>query len=267
MANSGKRRWLVGALWPAAALVPFGWAVFAWAAGSRPTAVVSAAPRRPSLVFHTHLINRGRALPRPVVGARFVFVNRGDQTVKIVNVKPSCGCLSPRLKKRIWEPGERGELILPVQTPNQKPGPHEYTLTVQYEDPELRETMLRFQVILPKKQVMVTPPALAVYQFGTRKTERKIVVSDYPKLGFQVTDVSCDSEFAKVTLGATKLDSFGHQQHEVRVRIPGRVPPGRHHSVITIRTDDEKYSTLKVPLYIIGPRSKTARGNGPFPRR
>lgn len=264
--NTEKRRSFKSLLWAALALLPFCWAVVAWAKGSTP-APPPEPPQRPSLVFHTYLIKRGRVSPRPMVGARFFFMNRGDQPVKIVEAKPSCGCLKPRLKKRVWQPGERGELILPVQTPNQQPGPHAYTLTVRYEDPEPRETVLTFEVELPEKQVMVSPPALAIYQLGTRETERTILVSDYPRLGLKLTGVTCNSEFATVRLGGTQTDEFGHARHEVLVKVPGQIPPGRHHSVITITTDDERYRKLKVPLYLIGRRPKTARGDRPFPRR
>lgn len=266
VANSPKARSIVSYLWPVLAGLPFCWAMVAWAKGSTPAAAPQP-PDRPSLVFHTHLVNKGYAPAMPIVGARFLFMNRGKEPVTILGAKPSCGCLKPRLAKKTWQPGERGELLLPVQTPNQQPGPHEYTVTVRYKDPQPREAVLRFQVVLPAKQVMVTPPALAVYQLGTRKTERTIVVSDYPKTGLKLTGVSSDSDIATVTLGSTKRDEFGHRQHEVRVSIPGRVPPGRHRAVIHITTDDPRYRTLKVPLLIIGRQPKVATGDRPFPRK
>ena len=266
VSKSAKSRSVFSWFWPFFGLLPVGFAFVAWAQGSTPSRPAEA-PERPSLVFHTHLVKYVRVPPKPVVGARFFFVNRGQEPVTIREAKPSCGCLKPRLAKRVWQPGERGEIILPVQTPNQKPGYHEYTVTIKYEDPEPRETVLRFQVNLPQKQVMVSPPALAVYQLGTRRAERTILVSDYPKLGFRITNVTCDSPYAKVTIGNTKLDPFGHKQHEVHVKVDGSIPPGRHHSVVIIETDNLRYRKLKVPLYVIGPRAKTAGGDQPFPRR
>ena len=235
------------------ALLPVLWAVVQYVRGSEPAAV-SAPPERPALVFHTHLVNLGTAPAMPVVGAKFRFTNRGKQTVRIVEAKPSCGCLTPRLAKRQYAPGESGVLILPVQTPNQSPGPHTYYVTLRYTDPHPRETVLMFKVVLPEKQVTVSPPALAVYQLsGKQETTRTLHVFDYPRTGLKLTGVRCDSPLASVQLGHRTIDEAGHPQHDVLVTVRAKVPPGRHRGVISITTNHPRYRVIKVPLMIVGP--------------
>jgi len=248
-------RWLL----LAAALVPCIWSLVQRVQGS-PTVSHSSTSEedRPALVFHQYLVNLGKVSARPVVGARFAFTNRGEHTVTITEAKPSCGCLKPRLAKREYAPGESGVFVLPVQTPNQSPGPHEYTLTVKYTDPQPRETVLTFKVTLPEKQVTVHPRALAIYQFGQSSTQRTITVSDYPRLGLKLTGAACDADFAAVKLGPSRTDEYGHPQYSVVVTVPAAIPPGRHRAVVSITTDHPRYPVLKVPLVIFGP-GKTAQ--------
>lgn len=250
MQNSGRRS---RGLLVLAALLPVLWAVVQYVRGSE-SAEVSAPPERPALVFPTHLVNLGTVPAMPVVGAKFRFTNRGRQPVRIVEAKPSCGCLSPRLPKRQYAPGESGVLILPVQTPNQSPGPHTYYVTLRYTDPHPRETVLIFKVVLPEKQVTVSPPALAVYQLsGKQETSRTLRVFDYPRTGLKLTGVRCDSPFASVQLGHSTVDEAGHPQHDVLVKVQAKVPPGRHRGVISISTSHPRYRVIKVPMLIVGP--------------
>lgn len=246
----------------AAALIPCGWAAANKVVGSVPTKQPEP-PDRPSLVFQHYAANIGNVGPTSVVGARFRFRNMGKHPVHIVEARPSCGCLKPRIAKRDYTPGENGELILPVQTPNQSPGPHDYRLLVRYTDPKPREVELSLKVVLPEKLLMVQPRALAVYQLGRQRTIREIAVFDYPKLGLKLTGVEINSKLATVQLGESSVDEFGHPTHRVKVVVPAHVPPGQHRALVTITTDNKRYPRIKVPLIIYGPtnRAKTSRRN------
>jgi hypothetical protein len=249
----------------AAALLPFGWAVAQRVTGSEPAAVKPGA-ERPGLVFDQFLVDLGRVPGVKTVGARFWFTNRGKTPVRILKLEPSCGCLSPRLKKRVYQPGERGEIILPVETPNQSPGPHEYRVKVRYTDPEPNETTLTFRVTLPEKQVMVEPRSLMVYSFGKGEVMKTLAVSDYPKLGLKLTAAQCDLGWVLVELGKTQTDAEGYQRHLVHVTLPGDVPAGRFRAIISITTDHPKYPVIRVPMIVTksdGPPPRSARRASP----
>ncbi|GAB4140011.1 MAG: hypothetical protein Tsb009_09190 [Planctomycetaceae bacterium] len=235
-------------------LIPFVFAIAVHWIGVEP-APVAGAPDRPALAFRQYLVDLGKVPPSPIVGARFQFVNRGSSPVKIDKLIPSCGCLSPRLAKRIFQPGEKGEIVLPVQTPNEVAGPREYTVRVQYSDPEPRETTLTFRVTLPEKMVLVRPRALFFYQFGKNMVSREIVVTDLPRTGLSITEIECSSEFLDVERMSSRKDEFGNPQHVIKVTSLANVPPGRHRTTIVIHTDHSRYSTLRVPIIIQGPEN------------
>ena len=252
--SRNRFRWLL----IAAAMLPFCWSLLQRVTGSTP-AMVQAAPERPGLVFHQFLVDRGRVPAISTVGAQFWFTNRGSTPVRILDMQPSCGCLQPRLTKRDIPPGESGKIILPVQTPNQSPGPHEYRVRVRYTDPHPNETTLTFRVTLPEKQVMVEPRSLIFYQFGTGSTTRKIAVIDAPNSGLKLTAASCNLEFVSVEIRESKIDSNGQPRHYVSVTVPGVMPEGRHRAIITITTDHPKYRVLRVPMIVIKSRRLPTR--------
>lgn len=64
---------------------------------------------------------------------RFEFVNRGDRELRILEVKAGCGCTTTTLQKRVYAPGEAGEIGL-VFSP-QGTGRQTKKVTVVTDDP------------------------------------------------------------------------------------------------------------------------------------
>ena len=247
----GMKRSIGKALLFGSAAVPFFLSIVFHAIGA-----VSQRPAKPSalpaLAFDQYLVNLGQAEPGGQVAGQFTFTNTSDRPVSITELKPSCGCLNPRLEKKVYQPAERGEFSLRVQTANEAPGPKEYYCDVKYDDGRAGETRLTFRVILPDETVTVRPSAVIVYQSNATPTERTLVVTDRRPQPLRVLAVECSSELASVSLGTVGTDDAGRRRQEVFVTI-GAVPPGRHHALVRIRTDDPAYPDLRVPMLIEGP--------------
>lgn len=205
---------------------------------------------RPALAFDQYMVNLREVPPQPVVGARFGFANRGSRPITITGLQPSCGCLTPRLAKRTWQPGESGELLLPVETAGQKPGPNEYTLTVKYDDPEPREAELVLKVTLPADQVLVRPRALIFYFLGSGSLDREIVVTDLRKRPLSLTAVRSTLEFVSTELLPPPVDRAEANVRRVKVTLSGEIPAGRHQGLIVLTTDDPAYPRLQVPVLV-----------------
>src|SRR5438132_11895487 len=90
----------------------------------------------------------------------FAFVNRGPDAVEIAEARASCGCLAPRLDRRVYQPGEGGELRLEVNTFTQPAGPHAWTVTLRCRSGgDWQEIGLRLRARLVT-EVSVQPAAL-----------------------------------------------------------------------------------------------------------
>ncbi len=116
-------------------------------------------------MFDQYLVNLGEIHNSARAEAHFRFKNCGSFPVRITNVVPSCKCLAPRIEKRAYAPGEISDFTLGVLTTHQTPGPHEYLLTLEYEDPQPRVVTVTFKLII-RREVTLSPSQLIVYQNG-----------------------------------------------------------------------------------------------------
>lgn len=237
---------------PALALaIPFVWAVAMQAVGSSPRRMAEAPPR-PALAFAQRLVDLGEVPPSEEVVAHFDFTNRGSETVRIDELEPSCGCLQPQLRKRIYHPRQSGQFLLRVQTANQTAGAKEYTVKVKYRDPEPREAEVVFKVSFPENQVFVRPASLLVTNLGSSEsTTWPIEIIDRREEPLSIARIDCTRR-GLVQIGPvdTHIDDNGYTRHQFRVTIPAELPEGRSEAVLLIYTHDRDYRVLRVPLRI-----------------
>lgn len=255
-ASNQQGRWWPRALW-AAALVPFALSLAVHASGVKARPVASDTSRD-SLAFEQYLVNLGSPPPRSEYLARFAFRNVGSQPLKISELKPSCGCLNPRLERKEFAPGEGGEFFLRVRAANEKPGPHQYTCQVLYDDGQPREAEVRFKISLPEERVEIRPRSLIVYQFNNQPTTREIMITDFraapedrPLARLELLEATCTLKWVEVAIGEAQFDEIGQRQQRVIVTITD-VPPGTHDGTILVRTNIAEYAELRVPLRVDG---------------
>lgn len=248
-------------LW-AAGLLPFALSLIVHVGGVKATPVAMDTARD-SLAFEQYFVNLGSPPPRAEYLAWFAFRNMGSQPLRILDLKPSCGCLNPRLEQKEFAPGEGGKFSLRVRAANEKPGQHEYTCRVIYDDGQPREAEVRFKITLPEERVEIRPRSLIVYQFNNQPTTREITINDFrappegrPLARLEVLDATCTLKWVDVAIGEAQVDEIGQRQQKVVMTITD-VPPGTHDGTIVIHTNIPEYAELKVPLRVDGLARKT----------
>ncbi len=259
------------ALW-AGALLPFCASLLVHVSGVK-AQPVQVTTERDGLAFEQYLVNLGSPPPRSEYAARFAFRNIGTKPLKVLKLEPSCGCLSPRLEKMEFSPGELGEFYLRVRAANERPGLHEYTCKLIYDDGQTRESEVRFKITLPTERIEVRPRALTIYQFNNEKTKREIAITDFraasedrPLTRLEIMDVTCSLSWVEVAAGEAQFDDAGQRQQTVVVTLT-EVPPGAHNGSIIVKTNIPEYAELRVPLHIEGPtRPSKASGAASAPR-
>lgn len=222
---------------------------------------------QPSLVFATYLYHHGEE-PVPLestLESEFRFRNDGNATVTFGQIERSCGCMSPRLTQKSLEPGEIGSLIVPIQTLNQSPGMHEYSLNVHYSDPQPQMTTLTIKANFPEKMVVVQPTSLFISQRTDQAAPFDVSISDFRDKPLSVGSVQSSAWFVKVGLHeehtATIVQtSFTSNEEEspssvtrIEGQVVGNIPPGRHHVILAADTDDSEFPLVTVPMMITGP--------------
>jgi len=237
----------------ALACVPFLVAIVAHAVPTRATPIADAPPR-PPLAFEQYLVDLRQVPPRPVIRAYFDFTNTGDQPLTISELVPSCGCLSPQLRadQKVYRPGQHGRFYVTMQTANEEPGPHGYTVTVKYNDPQPREETVQFRLVLPEVKVSVEPVELAFYQLSGDDSEALVRVGDRRGQPLEVLTADCTLEGVTVAVLPVETAEDGQRKVPIKVHVPGQYPAGRHRGFIRIATSDPEFKELKVSLYVEG---------------
>ncbi|MCP4169528.1 MAG: DUF1573 domain-containing protein [Fuerstiella sp.] len=219
---------------------------------------------RPSLLFATYMFHHGEEPVElsAVLESEFPFVNKGDVPVTIGDVTTSCGCMRPRVSQKQVAPGEMGWLTVPIQTMNQSPGSHEYTLTVNYTDTTSRQTTLMIKAVFPEKMVVVQPKSLYLSQRTEKPLPFNVAISDFRDSPMRVTSVESTASFVSAHIIAdtsSQIVQTAYQEEtpgstvELRGEVSGRIPPGRHHVLVTATTDDADFPVVTVPMLVNGP--------------
>ena len=205
----------------------------------------------------------------------FALVNDGTTTLEIVDIRPTCGCLSPQLDRRTLGPGQKATLQLAVNTLALAPGFQSWRTRLMYRDGdktgELELTIIGEVVT----EVLVQPTALTLPAELT--DGREITVADCRTNALTVVAADTGSAVLKAQVGLAQRDG-GRSVQKIRLEVPADCPEGRHNLVLHIYTNDPLYRELKVPITVVkrgrqrvaaAPAQVTIEGdrNEPLPAR
>jgi hypothetical protein len=212
----------------------------------KPTGTVD----RPALVFDQYFVNLSDLHNTARVEALYHFKNTAKTPVRITNLEPSCGCLNPKVEKREYLPGEECDFSLGVLMTREKPGPHDYFLRIDYQDPKPRSVTVAFKVVV-RQEVTVRPQALMFFQSGTEGAPAQtIVVSDMRPKPLRVTGGTCESRLVKFQVGPATDDPDAGRETIVYVSVEGQVPKTGVKTAVILSTDDPHYPKIPILIWI-----------------
>lgn len=229
-------------------------------------------PVRPALVFDRYHVNLGEVESRPLHEVHFIFENHSTRPVKIIDLKPSCGCLTPKVvtlngqgayvECREFAPGQVGVLAMGIRPARELPGPKDLNVILSYDDGQPRTETLVFQLVLPQKKLTVSPNELYFYQLSGESDTRVVDVMDYrdkPARVTHVTTLASDPQGGPlvdltVTLGEIQKGPDGEPRWPIQVHCNGAVSAGRKEGWVVITTDDPDSREVRLPVVIFGPK-------------
>ena len=89
----------------------------------------------PVIKFNQTQHDFGKVKEGKVVEHTFKFENSGNSTLKIKDIKTSCGCTAALVSSEVLKPGEQGTLKVELDTSNRK-GKMSRTITIKSNDPK-----------------------------------------------------------------------------------------------------------------------------------
>lgn len=207
------------------------------------------APALADLHFPREVVDAGSVKSGRPLAQRFTFVNSGTEPVEVVEVRPSCGCLRPKLSKRVYQPGEKGEITLAVHTLGEAAGPHRWTLQVASVSSGQRRAVTLAVTARVVTEVTIRPASLVIH--ADSPIEHEIVLTDLRSRTLHIREVRGSSPAVKARVVEEFLDPNGHTSHRVALQVGADYPEGRHDDTVSILTNDLIYRELKVPVTVV----------------
>ena len=155
-----------------------------------------------ALTWDTAVYKHTATLDEDRTAAIFRFENTGDAPVHILAVQPSCGCTVAQLEKRVYDPGESGEIELEF-TYGARTGLQNLNVSVMTSESRT-PTILRMEVMIPVL-VEVTPRIL-YWRQGEPMEARTVRVALNVESGIEIVEVRSGNS------------AFGHKL------VPGNEP-------------------------------------------
>lgn len=212
--------------------------------------VLAQTPRvRAELECAQPLIEKGEVRSGRALSHSFRITNRGPNAVEVREVRPSCGCLEPKLEKRHLEPGESATLLLEVNTLTQPAGAHTWRVTLRYQTAGAEYDLPLYVSARIVTEISVEPPSLAIYT--NRAIRHEVRVIDRRSEPLIVRAAPASSPHVRTHLGELHRNDAGHWVRSIEVEILADCPEGTHTEFLRICTSDPLYSELKVPFTIV----------------
>ncbi len=159
-----------------------------------------------TLNFENDKIVYSATLDETEYTATFPFTNKGDTSIEILDVSSSCGCTTALPSKRVFAPGESGEISATFDYGGRE-GKQRKTIRVETNQAENERIFLTLEIDIPT--VMSVSPSVVMWN---RNTENE----------FASKEVTIESHMEGALGIAEIVSSSDAFSHEVRVLEPGK---------------------------------------------
>ena len=197
------------------------------------------------LRFVQPLANLGELRGGPVYPHRFEFINDAPTPIEISDIRLGCGCLQPVLDKRIYQPGEKGTLLMHLRTLGQPSGPRTWQAHVPYRHGDKMQEVALLLSATISTEVTVEPSIVALTVVTTLKQE--LTLTDQRPLPLKVTSVLASSPAIRVN---TQTQGKGVTKVFLEVSRSA-LTATRQEEMINIYTNDASYLHLQVPITLM----------------
>jgi hypothetical protein len=186
--------------------------------------------------------NLGELRGGPVYQHRFDFVNESPSPIEIIDFRLGCGCLQPVLDQRVYQPGEKGTLLMNLRTLGQPDGPRTWQAQVAYRQAgKLLETPLIVAAKI-RNEVTVAPSIIAMTVETTLRQE--LTITDLRTPPLKVVIVLASSPAIRV-----ELQPAANGVTKAIIEVSGAaLAAARQEEMLNIYTDDPYYRHLQVPI-------------------
>ena len=177
----------------------------------------------------------------------FLLKNVGNDTLKITNVRKSCGCTAAPLRKTVLPPGDTTQLEVTFSSGSYQ-GPVSKAVYVESNDPiePFIDVTFLANVSVPSKSLTFDPFFIkfdTIRQFPVRASI-KVTNIDSQAVSFSIAEEPLNY----VNLKARKKKLAPGKETEIEVVLAKAPPSGEFGTSFTVVCDDDKKSRFSIPI-------------------
>src|SRR5262249_45459473 len=181
---------------------------------------------RAEIAIETPSVDAGEVRAGQCLIQTFYFANTGSAVVDGLEARPDCGCLVARLSVARLEPGQRGSVVVEINTLGQAAGPHVWRTTLHYrEDGVPRQRVVQLRGVLTTEG-NVQPAALTLFTEGVLRQE--ITLTDSRPTPLRITSLQTTVAGIKARLTSQERNAQGQTICKINVEASAELPAGRH---------------------------------------
>lgn len=189
------------------------------------------------------------SVPRgPVISHPFRIVNNTGKTVRITNVRVSCGCVTASVMQPTLAPGQETAVMAKMDT-RRFSNSRTVTIYVTFDQPTYAEVRLWVRAN-SREDVGVYPDTLA---FGNVKrgedASRKTTISLMGSSDYRITGISCESNYVQPVAKMVRRDGY-EVSYELTAGLRKDTPPGRWYTDIWVTTNNPAMPKVRIPLTV-----------------
>ena len=124
------------------------------------------------------------------VVAHYTFTNSGTKAITIAAVATSCDCTTASMNKKIYRPGEKGE-VTAIFTVANRTGVHDKTITVKSNDPKGPTALFKLRITIG--DLIKIKPATIEWRTDEPKAPKTVMLDVAYNLPIHVLSVKSDS--------------------------------------------------------------------------
>jgi len=214
-------------------------------ATNQPAAKSEKPEKYSKIVFEELVYDFGEVSEGEQVTHIYKFKNEGNSTLKINNVRTSCGCTAALVTEDTLEPTKKGEIKVTFNTKRRK-GNQSKRITVRSNDPEQSVVSLTIKGVV-KVEVDIYPDTIF---FGQIKKNQGLI-RDIKILPSSQKDFKVLSVTSSNPLITTELSDFQEgdkKGNKLFVRLSKDFKPGRVRESIIIKTNNPKIPESRISI-------------------
>jgi hypothetical protein len=204
--------------------------------------------RAGQVVCSSPLFEAGEVRSGAPLAHTFKLTNKGGSAVEVSEVKPSCGCLQPKIDRRRLEPGQSAALTVEVNTLTQPEGPTTWRTVVRFKGGGKEHEVPVFVTAIVLSEVTVRPATLVVYTDTAIGHELTLLDRRPQPLSVKAALTTCPHVKARVSEPARR---DGVWRWTVALEVQADCPEGRHEAMLHLHTGDRDYPELKLPFTVV----------------